>query len=285
MTFPSLLVSPQWLSEHLEDPEIVVIDCRFALSNPEQGREEYAASHIPGAFYLHLNEDLSSPVQTHGGRHPLPDTEKLVAKLTQLGIKSGETFVVAYDNSRMAFASRCWWLLRYLGHEQVVILDGGWKGWQEAGYPTSQEPGVAKQPGAFTPEMQSDWVVDCEAIKRLGERPDVILVDSRGYDRYIGKTEPIDPVAGHIPGAVNHPWQEITTESGVTQPTSYHQTLWQTYPADSEFWVYCGSGVTACVNLFSLALAGRPQEKLYAGSWSDWCSYPEHPIATEFPNS
>jgi len=285
MTFPSLLVSLQWLSEHLEDPRIVVIDCRFALANPQQGREEYEAGHIPGAFYLHLNEDLSSPVQTHGGRHPLPDPEVLAAKLSQLGIRSGETFVVAYDNSRMAFASRCWWLLRYLGHEQVAILDGGWKGWQEAGYPVSQELGVAKQPGTFIPQIQSGWVVDGEAIKGLGDRPDVILVDSRSYDRYIGKTEPIDPVAGHIPGAVNHPWQEITTESGATQPTSYQQTRWQAYPRDSQFWVYCGSGVTACVNLFSLALAGRPQEKLYAGSWSDWCSYPEHPIATEFPNS
>ncbi|MDJ1182876.1 sulfurtransferase [Roseofilum casamattae] len=283
MTSPSLLVSPQWLAENIGNPQIAIVDCRFALANPQQGQDEYNAGHIPGAFYLNLDRDLSSPVQPHGGRHPLPDPDRLSAKLVEFGIRQGETLVVAYDSSRMAFAARCWWLLRYLGHENVAILDGGWPQWQEGGYLVSQEQEQAKQSGIFVPQLQRDWVVDGEQIQQLGDREDVVLVDSRDYDRYIGKVEPIDPVAGHIPGAINQPWKGITTESGWSKSVADQQARWQDYQNTKEIWVYCGSGVTACVNLFSLALAGRSREKLYAGSWSDWCSYGDRPIATEFP--
>ncbi len=285
MTISSFLVSPQWLVEHRQDLQLVIVDCRFSLANPHQGRQEYETGHIPGAFYLDLNQDLSRPAQIHGGRHPLPHPNQLSQTLSHIGITSGQTQVIVYDNSRMAFAARCWWLLRYLGHQQVAILDGGWQGWQELGYPITSDPSVVKAPGQFMPQIQPDWIVSGEDIEQLGDRQEVILVDSREYERYIGKTEPIDPVAGHIPGAINVPWQLATTPSGWSQPLAAHQARWQPYQNTSELWVYCGSGVTACVNLFSLALAGRPQEKLYPGSWSDWCSWRDRPTVNQFLTS
>ncbi len=266
------VVPAEALCHCLSNSKIVVIDCRFSLADPDLGQKLYLESHIPGACYLDLNRDLSSPVQPHGGRHPLPDPQKLASKLTAMGVRSGAdaTWVVAYDDSRFAFASRLWWLLRYLGHEQVAILDGGFQGWQAAGYPvTAKLP--QPQAGEFLPRLQSDWVRNIAAIKA---RPDgVILVDSREAERYRGEREPIDPVAGHIPGAVNYPWQEVTDPQGFALPESVQQQRWATLPPHQEIVVYCGSGVTACVNLLSLEMAGMTSAKLYPGSWSDWCSY------------
>jgi thiosulfate/3-mercaptopyruvate sulfurtransferase len=288
----ALVVTSEWLYQQinqLQNPsqlvptQLVIIDCRFSLANPDLGRQQYQTSHIPGANYLDLNQDLSSPVQQHGGRHPLPDPAQLAKKLTAIGVRTAPpTLVVAYDDSRFAFVSRLWWLLRYLGHERVAVLDGGFSGWQAAGYPVTADL-PTPQRGDFRPQIQPGWTVDIAAVKARKDLPHVVLIDSREAERYRGEREPIDPVAGHIPGAVNYPWQDVTDEQGFVRPPVQQQQRWAELASSSknsapelsapELIVYCGSGVTACVNLLSLELAGISNAKLYPGSWSDWCSY------------
>ena len=265
-------VDSEWLASKLDNPEVVIVDCRFQLADPSSGETAYQTSHIPGAHYLHLDRDLSSEIKEHGGRHPLPDFELLAQKLTDLGIVKNETLVVAYDNSRFAFASRLWWLLRYLGHDQVVVLDGGWDGWLTNNYPVNDALPQAKK-GDFKASVQPDWLVDIERVKVAAQDVNYVVVDSRDRDRYEGLREPIDPVAGSIPGAVNSPWKQISDDSGYLLAQEQQKQLWQDYQQVSEIIVYCGSGVTACVNLFSLDLLGIKNTKLYPGGWSDWCSY------------
>lgn len=267
----SSIVSLQWLAQQLDNPSVVIVDCRFQLADPNWGYQQYLMSHIPGAYFLDLNRDLSAPVTQYGGRHPLPNPDQLAAKLGALGIRFGETWVIAYDD-HSCFASRLWWLLRYLGHERVALLDGGWNGWKTAGNPISNDLPIPT-PTQFIPQIQSDWIVDIETVKALQEKPSVILVDSRERDRYSGVREPIDPIAGHIPGAINSPWNQVTDEAGYFRSVEDQQRLWDNYQTAEEMIIYCGSGVTACVNLFSLNLAGRQNVKLYPGGWSDWCSY------------
>lgn len=279
--FQQWVVTAEWLHDHLTDPAVVVVDCRFVLTEPDRGQQQYQTSHIPGACYLDLNRDLSSPVQQHGGRHPFPDPAALAAKLSAMGVQSASTtapdaahsqptLVVAYDDSRLAFAARLWWLLRYLGHEQVAVLDGGFAGWLAAGYPvTAEQP--APRTGHFVPRPQTDWTVDIATIQARLSDPQFVLIDSREPERYRGEREPIDPVAGHIPGAVNYPWQEVTDAQGHVYSSEQQRQRWANLPSGERV-VYCGSGVTACVNLLSLSLAGY-EAKLYPGSWSDWCSY------------
>lgn len=280
------LVDAHWLFQQLQHvkterpdaPQAVVIDTRFSLPEPDLGHRQYLVGHIPGAYYLDLNKDLSSAVQSHGGRHPLPDWAAFTDKLNQLGIYSaaptGPTQIVIYDDSRFAFAARLWWMLRYLGHEQVAILDGGIKAWERAGYPTSTDiPNV--QAGDFRPQPQADWTVDIEAVRRQKDRSDVVVIDARSPERFRGEIEPIDPIAGSIPGAINAFWQQNTTETGRIKSDSVLSDHWAKLNPNDEIIVYCGSGVTACVNLFSLVIAGHPMHKLYPGGWSDWCSYEE----------
>lgn len=273
MSETTFVISPQWLSQHLDDPQVVVVDCRFSLEDTELGQRQYLESHIPGAYYLHLNRALSSPVERHGGRHPLPNITELAEKLAAIGVNFQETLVVAYDDSRFAFAARLWWLLRYLGHDKVALLDGGFAGWQAAGYPVTDALPTPLQPGKFVPEVRSHLLADIDAVKARKDLPEVILVDSRESDRYTGEREPIDPIAGHIPAAVNYPWKDVTDEQGNLYPLAVQQQRWENLKDAKEIIVYCGSGVTACVNLLSLEIAGIHNSKLYAGSWSDWCSY------------
>lgn len=268
----NFVVSGEWLFEHLHDPQVVIVDCRFSLADPQLGRQQYQQSHISGAYYLDLNQDLSSPVGEHGGRHPLPNLIELANKLSAIGVNSQKTLVVAYDDSRLAFVARLWWLLRYLGHEQVAVLDGGFGGWEKAGYPVTDvipEPRMA----SFVPKVQTQMSVDITAVKNRKDCPEVVLVDSRESDRYLGVQEPIDKIAGHIKGAVNYPWLEVTDRIGYLRTLQEQRDRWSKLEEAEEIFVYCGSGVTACVNLLSLELAGIHTGKLYAGSWSDWISY------------
>lgn len=273
--FPNV-VSTDWLAAHGQDPQVVVVDCRFSLADPHLGQRQYDAGHIPGAWYLNLDQDLSSPVQTHGGRHPLPDWPAFCQRLEQMGVTStsphGPTQVVVYDDSRFAFASRLWWMLKYLGHDTVAVLDGGWRAWHQGGYGVSTEA-PAPQAGQFMPRLQTDWVVDIAQVRRRKDDAKVWLIDSREPARYRGEVEPIDPVAGHIPGAVNHDWQEVSTAEGYLKPAAAQAQRWEILEGAEEVMVYCGSGVTACVNLLSQAVAGQSLAKLYVGGWSDWCSY------------
>lgn len=271
MSNQQFVVDCQWLVQQLANPQIVIVDCRFQLSDPQWGYQQYQKSHLPGAYYLDLNRDLSSPVKLHGGRHPLPDVELLSAKLASMSVVHDRTLVIAYDDSRFAFAARLWWLLRYLGHQPVALLDGGWSQWQQNNYPVTAEIPTVRE-GQFTPQPQTDLIVDIETVKARKDLPSTILVDSRDRDRYAGEREPIDPIAGSIPGAVNSPWKNVSDENGHLLPLSEQQKLWSNYSSAKEIIVYCGSGVTACVNLLSLELAGFSQTKLYPGGWSDWCS-------------
>ena len=268
----NLIVSPEWLAANTENPQVVIIDCRFSLADSESGQKQYQESHIPGAFYLDLNRDLASAVGKHGGRHPLPNMGELAEKLSAIGINSSETLVVAYDDSRLAFAARLWWLLRYVGHSKVALLDGGFSAWKAAGYPVTNTLPQPRE-GKFVVQLQPDLVVDIETVKERKDLAGAVLIDSRESERYAGLREPIDPIAGHIPGAVNYPWQEVTDETGKVRSTSAQKQRWAQLETGAEIIVYCGSGVTACVNLLSLEIAGIPDAKLYVGSWSDWCSY------------
>ncbi|MGB3693058.1 MAG: sulfurtransferase [Spirulinaceae cyanobacterium] len=266
------VVNCAWLAEQLNNPQVVIVDCRFDLSDPQWGEGQYRHSHIPGADYLHLDQDLSAPLKRHGGRHPLPEPERFASKMASLGVDFGKTLVVAYDSSRFAFAARLWWLLRYFGHDQVAVLDGGWLAWQEGQYPVNDTLGIASQ-GDFIPQVRTDLIVGIETVKNYQNGPEMILVDSRDHNRYLGKVEPIDPVAGHIPGAINLPWKEVTKPSQEIRSSLVQSQRWQNYQFGSPLVVYCGSGVTACVNLLSLEIAQINNAKLYPGGWSDWCSY------------
>lgn len=267
------LVEPDWLVAHLDDPQVVIVDCRFSLMAPEQGRQQYGEGHIPGAFHLDLNQDLSSPVQPHGGRHPLPDWPTFIRTLEEIGVNSSPpTLVAAYDDSQFAFASRLWWLLKYLGHEAVAVLNGGLQGWQRQGYELSADIPTATT-GQFTPHPHPDWLVDIDYVRQHKDEAGVLLIDSRSPERYRGETEPIDPVAGTIPGSENYFWKAVADDAGQMRSLAELVQHWQALDQADEVIVYCGSGVTACVNLLSLAIAGKPQGKLYVGGWSDWCSY------------
>ncbi len=270
-----LVVSVHWLRDRLNDPHVAIADCRFSLMQPDLGHQQYQEGHIPGAYYLDLNLDLSSPVCKHGGRHPLPAPDLFAAKLSAMGVNSlpvdgaKPTLVVAYDDSRFAFASRLWWLLSYFGHRRVAVLDGGLSAWIEAGYDLSNLAPASK-PGLFIPHPDPTKIVDIDYVKTQKDIPGVILIDSREAERYLGEREPIDPIAGHIPGAVNFAWQSASDRQGYLLQDS--QSRWTSLSNENEVIVYCGSGVTACVNLLSLKIADI-NAKLYPGSWSDWCSY------------
>ncbi|MBD2577323.1 sulfurtransferase [Oscillatoria sp. FACHB-1406] len=268
MTFD--LISAPALAQQSDRASVAIVDCRFSLADPQLGRQQYDRGHIPGAYYLDLDRDLSSPKGARGGRHPLPTPDALAPKLAAMGIEP-ETLVVAYDDSKGAFAARLWWLLRYWGRDRVALLDGGWSAWVAGGYPISTEVPAPKA-GNFQPQVRTDWTVDLEEVKARKDLPGVVLIDARESDRYRGDREPIDPVAGHIPGAVNHFWQDACDDRGFFLPPNLQQQRWAHLAPEDEIIVYCGSGVTACVNLWSMAAAGISGAKLYPGGWSEWCS-------------
>jgi thiosulfate/3-mercaptopyruvate sulfurtransferase len=253
------------------DPATVILDCRFSLQDPEQGYRDYCAGHIPGARYLHLDRDLSGSRGRHGGRHPLPPPRDFVATLAAAGI-TPQTEVVVYDDNRLGFAARLWWMMRGLGYRSPRLLDGGYRAWLATGRePAAALPQVVP---VVAPEAPESWRGVCDIIElpQLQARG-AVLVDAREARRYAGLEEPIDPVAGHIPGAQNRPWQALTDADGRVRPLAELKAEWRELLAEPQLVVYCGSGVTACVNLFALALLGREDALLYGGSWSDWCSY------------
>lgn len=261
-----LLIEPDRLAEH---PQAVIVDCRFSLADPQEGRRLYHSGHIPGAHYLDLDRDLSGVVGSHGGRHPLPDPDDFAATLARLGI-GPTTEVVAYDASRLAFAARFWWMMRAIGFRPPRLLNGGYPAWLEGGGAVQCEVPPATPVPATTVAFAG--CCDIDGL-RMAQSEGATLVDARESRRYQGLEEPIDPVAGHIPGAVNHPWQGVTDLSGRVLDAAGQRSHWGDTLDAGSLIVYCGSGVTACVDLFSLALLGRDDATLYAGSWSDWCSY------------
>ncbi len=272
------IVSHEWLAERLHNDGVRVIDCRFYMGSPSRGLNEYIHDHIPDALYFDLETDLSGPVQQHGGRHPLPNIDEFVAKLSSAGIDE-KTTVVAYDDQDGAMAARFWWLLRYLGHPHVYVLDGGYTKWKEAGYPTTEEI-ITVEKRVFTPVCQSSLFATVTDVKNAIEQSSAVLIDSRERKRYLGMEEPIDRVAGHIPGAQNIFWRESVTNEGYWKQTSEQEKRFAHIPKQERIIVYCGSGVTACPNVLALYEAGYTNVQLYVGSWSDWISYSNNPIAT-----
>jgi thiosulfate/3-mercaptopyruvate sulfurtransferase len=279
------LISAHELLDHYNDPDWVIVDCRFYFDDTELGRREYLEAHIPGAVYAHLNDDLSSPhVPGVTGRHPLPAVEDLAWTFSNWGIGPG-TQVVAYDGwpaSSGACAARLWWCLRWLGHDTVAVLDGGWQYWQLAGG-ASKAGAESRQPREFKPRVRPELVAGLEEVNQLHLDPSYRLFDSRSADRYRGENETIDPVAGRIPGALNAPYAENITSEGLFRPVDdlrrRFEGILSKIPAEKTVF-YCGSGVTAAVNLLALSHAGLGDGRLYAGSWSEWIVDPHRPVAT-----
>ncbi|WP_366937381.1 sulfurtransferase [Alicyclobacillus sp.] len=273
-----MLITVDELKSRLNDEHWVVLDCRFTLNQPDAGRRAYLEGHIPGAYYLDLEQDLSGPRRAHGGRHPLPDPEELAEKLAAAGVTDGVR-VVVYDAGG-GMAQRAWWLIRYLGHDAVSVLDGGYPAWVAAGGSVTDALPEAR-PAAFTPRLRREWIASVEEVAAVskGERPGV-LIDARAGARFRGEVEPIDRVAGHIPGARNAPWEEGVGPDGRWKAAEAQRDRFRFVQNPAEVICYCGSGVTACANLFAMALAGLEGARLYPGSWSDWISYPDNPVAT-----
>ena len=277
------LISPQQLAERQKAGGVVILDCRFALEDPDYGRCSYAEGHIEGAQYADLERHLSGPV-TKGvtGRHPLPAANALAEQLRAWGVNA-DTDVVLYDDGPGAYAARAWWLLAWLGkRDGVFILDGGLKAWHAAGFPLSLDAPVV-EPGTFVGTPDNRMVLDAEHLQeRLGQ-PSLTLIDARAQPRFRGEVEPIDPIAGHIPGAQCAAFNENLGSDGRFLPAEQLKQRFATQlqgRSPDELVAYCGSGVTACHNLFALSLAGYPLGKLYAGSWSEWINDPARGIAT-----
>ncbi|MDF2788252.1 MAG: sulfurtransferase [Neobacillus sp.] len=271
------IIDKEWLLKNLNDPHVRIVDCSFSLADSNKGRQEYEKNHIPGASYFDLEKDLSGEVSEHGGRHPLPNIEKFIDKLELAGIDVNTT-VISYDQGEGAFAARFWWLLQYLGHEKVYVLDGGFKGWNEGNYPvTSDVPTFNK--ATFKPKMNHDLLASMEEVRTVsgGQDSKTILIDSREERRYLGLEEPIDKKAGRIPGAINKPWFEGLNSGYYKQAEDQIHRFTDINP-ENEIIVYCGSGVTAAPNYLALKAAGFQKVKLYLGSFSDWISYQENEI-------
>jgi len=271
---PYPLIEAPALLQAMGDPRLRLVDCRFNLQDKEAGPREYAEGHIPGAVYLNLETDLSGPLGGRGGRHPLPDPERLAARLGSLGI-GDDSWIVAYDALHSEYAARLWWLVRFFGHDRVQILDGGLASWVEMGGPLTRE--VPRHPPAtFTVRLRRELLVDDhDEVQRAALNR--ALVDSRAAERYRGDSEPLDAKAGHIPGALNREWLRIQDSRGhFRSREALAQRFGDLHGRDPV--VYCGSGVTACANVVAMTIAGlRP--RLYAGSWSDWISDPRRPVA------
>jgi thiosulfate/3-mercaptopyruvate sulfurtransferase len=267
-------------------PGWVIVDCRFDLARPDWGAAAYRAAHIPGARYAHLERDLSGPHDERSGRHPLPTRVALAATFGNWGIDAA-TQVVAYDQGAGAYAARLWWLLRWLGHRAAAVLNGGFAAWEHAGLPLSDVAPAATPRHFAAPPAADDMLVSTAALLRaLGagelERGEILLVDARSAERFAGENESIDPVAGHIPGARNHPFAWNHDDVGrFLAPAELRRRWLQTLGgrAPTELVAMCGSGVTACHDLLALEAAGLPGARLYAGSWSEWIRDPARPVA------
>jgi len=274
------IISGDELAQHLKDPNWAIIDCRFNLDNIYYGRQEFFKAHIPGAAYAHLDEDLSNRViPGKTSRHPLPEISKFTRRLSNWGIDESVQ-VVVYDDRGGGIAARLWWMLRWLGHEAVALLDGGWQAWMQAGYPTENETQTLRA-RKFIPRPRPWLLADTDKVLEISQSPDFVLVDSRAAERYRGEIEPLDPVAGHIPGAVNAHFAQNLNEDGRFLARDELKQRFQAILGDKQAQntvFYCGSGVTAAHNLVALMHAGLGEGVLYAGSWSEWITDPKRPV-------
>ena len=277
------LIGADDLQGLLGRPEVAVIDCRFDLLHPEAGRQAYLQGHIPGARHADLNRDLSAPVGPATGRHPLPDPQTFAARLGELGI-GNQSQVVAYDEANSSFAARLWWMLHWLGHEAVAVLDGGLKAWTARGgeLQTGEAPPASAR--RFIPRIDPDASLSTAQVQSALREGGILLVDARAAERFAGRVEPIDAVAGHVPGAVSHPFSLNLDADGRFLPAAELERRWQQRLAGKSpesLVAMCGSGVTACHHLLSLEAAGLPGGRLYGGSFSEWIRDPHRPVAKD----
>lgn len=281
MTFQTL-ISPDDLLSRLDDPDLVIVDCRFSLDDIEKGRRDYQESHIPGAIYAHIDDDLSGPVVAgETGRHPLPPVDDFAKSLGSWGI-GPDVQVVVYDDRGGAIAARLWWLLKWMGHDQVAVLDGGFPRWQREDHPTTADiPDLKVR--QFTPALRENMVFTADDILTHFGDPAYRLIDSRAPERYSGEQESIDPVAGRIPGAISYHFQRNLDIEESFAPAEFlkgrFHVVFDGVPA-GRIVFYCGSGVTAAHNILAVVHAGLGMPRLYAGSWSEWITDPERPIVT-----
>ncbi len=280
------LIEPAALAARGAEPDWAVVDCRFDLARPAWGEQAFCAGHIPPALYAHLDRDLSGPVTPHSGRHPLPSVAALRTTFSGWGIDA-QVQVIAYDQNNGMFAARLWWLLRWVGHVRVAVLNGGFAAWQQAGMPVSSQAAVRAArrfelgppaAGIVSTRELAGWVRSGALTRR-----EQILIDARAADRFAGENETLDPVAGHIPGARNHPFAGNLDSHGRFISAQRLREQWlarlEGAPARQSI-AMCGSGVTACHNLLALELAGLPGGRLYDGSWSEWIRDRGRPVQT-----
>ena len=275
-------VDPRDLLPHLGDPNWAVVDCRFKLDDTEAGRRAYLDAHIPGAIYADLDRDLSGRKTGRNGRHPLPDPDTLRRAFSAMGI-SESTQVIAYDDMNGGLAAaRAWWLLRYVGHRFAAVLNGSWQSWVAAQYPVRSGE-ESREAAQFIGHPHPQMIVGADSVSSLAASPDWAIIDSRSAVRYRGDEEPLDPIAGHIPGARNYDWQNNFDSSGRLLPPDQLREQMQKIlggaPPEQAVY-YCGSGVTSAFNVLVMEAVGLTGAKLYPGSWSEWCSDPARPIAT-----
>jgi thiosulfate/3-mercaptopyruvate sulfurtransferase len=274
------IVAASVLAEHLQDPDWIILDCQHDLMKPGWGREAYAAGHIPGARFVSLDDDLAGAKNGSNGRHPLPSVEALAALFSRLGISDGKQ-VVVYDSAQSMYAGRAWWCLKWLGHEAVAVLDGALGKWQLDGRPLSTEMPTVK-PAVFTPRIDAGIKVDADYVSARMKDGGARIIDARAPDRYDGSAETIDPVGGHIPGAVNRFWKSNVNPDGTFKPAAVLRAEFEALlagKAPTEVIQQCGSGVTALHNFVAMEIAGLSGSKLYPGSWSEWCADPTRPVA------
>lgn len=275
------IVSAQEVRDHLDDPQWVLVDCRYALGDPAFGLQRYNDAHLPGAFYADLERDLSGTTTGTNGRHPMPDPSVFAAFLESLGVGE-QTQLVAYDTGGDMLAARCWFLARWIGHDAVAVLDGGFAGWQALGFPTTSAAPSARRRGLQTIALHRDRVVDATFVLEHLQSDDVRVLDARGSDRFAGRNETIDPAGGHIPGALNRPFKENFDDNGLFKNPLRLRAEFDALGIDARATIHqCGSGVSACVNLLAMEHAGLPGSRLYAGSWSEWVADPSRPVVSE----
>ena len=276
----SSLISTQIVQGYLENPKWRFFDCRYELTSPDKKKSEYSVSHIPGALYVHLKQDLAaSHVAGKTGRHPLPSVDDLVIKFSEMGIDNSIQ-VVVYDDPGGSHASRFWWILRWLGHDAVAVIDGGWSKWIMEGRPVSSDV-LISEAKEFIVSPRLDWTVTADEILQDLNNPEKCLLDARSAQRFRGENEKFDPVAGHIPGAQSAPFTDNLDKNGNWKSRfelrQKFKKLLDGSTADQSI-SYCGSGITACHNILAMYHAGLGNSRLYPGSWSEWITNPDRPV-------
>lgn len=282
MKLYTTFIAPEDLVRNLDNPKLIIIDCRFDLANPEWGHQDYQNNHIPNAIYADLDKDLSGVITENTGRHPLPEPDNFINTCSKLGIDKTKQ-VVVYDTTSGSFASRLWWMLNYFGHHQVAILDGGFTAWIASEFPITSGY-IQLRPSTFVGSPKNNLLVSTSEMEDLINKMDFSIIDARSRDRYLGLEEPIDKIAGHIPNAINCFHANNLASNGRLLPEEKLKQMYTDLLKNKKepfIVLYCGSGVTSCLNFAVMQHIGIKPIQLYLGSWSEWIRNPSHPIITE----